>query len=205
MSAVLKPGTASTNENPASGEAGVNAEETTDGFHLVIDALKLNGIDTDLRPARHSDHRPDAHGAGRGPARHLVPPRAARRQRRRHRRLPDAEARHLPDRVGAGLPQRPDRARQRDHQLLPDDPHQRLERARDRRPAAGRLRRDGPARDRQAAVQGRLPRAARRRHRHRHRARHPRRGLGPARAACTSTCRPSCSRRRSTRRPAGAR
>ena len=46
MSAVLKPGTASTTENPASGEAGVNAEETIDGFHLVIEALKLNGIDT---------------------------------------------------------------------------------------------------------------------------------------------------------------
>ena len=46
MSAVLKPGTASTNENPASGEASVNAEETIDGFHLVIEALKLNGIDT---------------------------------------------------------------------------------------------------------------------------------------------------------------
>ena len=46
MSAVLKPGTASTNENPASGEGGVNAEETIDGFHLVIEALKLNGIDT---------------------------------------------------------------------------------------------------------------------------------------------------------------
>ena len=44
----------------------------------------------DLRPARHPDHRPDPHGAGRGHARHLVPPRAARRQRRRDRRLPDA-------------------------------------------------------------------------------------------------------------------
>ena len=49
-----------------------------------------------------------------------------------------------------GLPQRPDRAGQRDDQLLPDDPDQRLERARDRRPAAGRLRGDGPARHRQA-------------------------------------------------------
>ena len=47
----------------------------------------------------------------------------------------------------------------------------RLLRARDRRPAAGRLRGDGPARDRQAAVQGGVPRAARRRHRHRRRAR----------------------------------
>jgi hypothetical protein len=37
------------------------------------------------------------------------------------------------------LPQRPDRARERDDELLSDDTHQRLQRARDRRPAAGRL------------------------------------------------------------------
>jgi oxalyl-CoA decarboxylase len=28
--------------------------ETTDGFHLVTDALKLNDIDTIFAPARHS-------------------------------------------------------------------------------------------------------------------------------------------------------
>ena len=133
-----------------------------------------------LRPARHPDHRPHAHGAGRGHAGDLVPPRAARRQRRRRRRLPDAEARHLPHGVGARLPERPDRAGQRDDQLLPDDPDQRLERARDRRPAAGRLRGDGPARHRQAAVQGGLPRAARRGHRRRHRARDPLGAVGPS-------------------------
>ena len=53
-------------------------------------------------------------------------------------------------------------------------------RARDRRPAAGRLRGDGPARDRQAAVQGRVPRAARRGHRRRRGARDPRRAIGPS-------------------------
>ena len=132
-----------------------------------------------LRPAGHSDHRPDAPRAGRGPARAVVPPRAERGLRRVDRRLPHAEARHLPDGVGARLPQRPQRARARHRQLLPDDPDQRLERARDRRPAAGRLRGDGPARHRQAGRQGRLPRAARRGHRRRHRARHPRRRLGP--------------------------
>ncbi len=42
MSAVLKPGTAST----VSGDADVKTDETIDGFQLVIDALKLNGIDT---------------------------------------------------------------------------------------------------------------------------------------------------------------
>ncbi|MSQ19764.1 MAG: oxalyl-CoA decarboxylase [Betaproteobacteria bacterium] len=30
----------------SAGQTGASAEETTDGFHLVIDALKLNGIDT---------------------------------------------------------------------------------------------------------------------------------------------------------------
>ena len=89
------------------------------------------------------------------------------------------QARHLPHGVGPRLPQRPHGARQRDHQLLPDDPHQRLLGARDRRPAAGRLRGDGPARRRAAARQGGVPRPARRGHRRRRGARDPRRGLGP--------------------------
>ena len=110
----------------------------------------------DLRAARDPDHRPDAPGAGRGPAHALVPARAERRLRRLDRRLPHAKAGHLPHRVGAGLPERPHRARARHDQLLPDDPHQRLLRARDRGPAAGRLRGDGPARHRQAGVQGGL-------------------------------------------------
>jgi hypothetical protein len=155
--------------------------ETIDGFHLVIDALKLNDIDTIFGLPGIPDHRPDAHGAGRGHAGHFVPPRAARRQRRSRSRLPDAKARHLPDGVGPRLPERPHGAGQRDHQLLPDDPHQRIERARNRRPAAGRLRRDGPAGHRQAAVQGRLPRAACPRHRRGHRPRHPLGAVGPPR------------------------
>ena len=154
----------------------------TDGFQLVIDALKLNGIDTifglpgipitDLTRKLQRNR----------PARHLVPARAERRLRGVDRGVPDAEAGHLPHGVGAGLPQRPHRACARDHQLLPDDPDQRLELgARDRRPAAGRLRGDGPARDRQAAVQGGVPRAACRGHRRRRRARDPRRAVGPSR------------------------
>ena len=90
-----------------------------------------------LRPAGHPGHGPDPHDAGRRPARDLVPPRAERRQRRRHRRFHDRQARHLPDGVRARLPQRPDRPGQRHHQLLPHDPDLRLFRARDRRPAAG--------------------------------------------------------------------
>ena len=134
----------------------------------------------DLRRAGHPDHRFRPHGAGRRHPRALVPPRAERRLCRLDRRLPDQEARRLPDGVGAGLPQRPDRARPRHHQLLPDDPDLGLVRARDRRPAAGRLRGDGPARHRQAALQGGVPRAACRRHRHRRGARDPRRGVGPS-------------------------
>jgi len=42
MSAVLEPGTASASEAPASGAQA----ETIDAFHLVIEALKLNGIET---------------------------------------------------------------------------------------------------------------------------------------------------------------
>ena len=183
MSAVMKqqPGTATANDAPASGEGSAKTEETMDGFHLVIEALKLNGIDTvfglpgipitDLTRKmqaeglrvisfRHEQHAGNA-AAGGG--------------------LSHRHAGHLPHRLGARLPQRPDRARQRDDQLLPDDPHQRLERARDRRPAAGRLRGDGPARDRQAAVQGGVSRAACRRHRRRHRARDPLGGVGPSR------------------------
>src|SRR6187551_3793163 len=48
MSAVMKPqpGTATANDAPASGEGSAKTDETIDGFHLVIEALKLNGIDT---------------------------------------------------------------------------------------------------------------------------------------------------------------
>ena len=133
-----------------------------------------------LRRAGHPDFRSAAHGAGRRHPGDLVPPRAERRQCRGDRGFPQQEAGHLHHRLGAGLSQRPHRARQCHHQLLPDDPDLRLLRARDRRPAAGRLRGDGPTRHRQAAVQGRLPRAARGRYRHRHRARDPRCGVRTA-------------------------
>src|SRR6188768_395738 len=48
MSAVMKqqPSTAAATDAPASGEGSAKTEETMDGFHLVIEALKLNGIDT---------------------------------------------------------------------------------------------------------------------------------------------------------------
>ena len=131
----------------------------------------------DLRRARHPDHGLRPHGAGRRHSRPLVPARAERRLCRVDRRLPDQKARHLPHGVGARLSQRPDRARQRHDQLFSDDPGLGLLRARGRRPAAGRLRGNGPARHRQAAVQGGLPHAARAGHRHRSGARDPRRRL----------------------------
>ncbi len=46
--AVNAPGAAPAAPQAGSGQVGANAQpqEMTDGFHLVIDALKLNGIDT---------------------------------------------------------------------------------------------------------------------------------------------------------------
>ena len=153
----------------------------TDGFHLLIDALKLNGIDTifGLPGIPITDLTRLAQAEGMRVI--SLPPRAERRQRRRGRRLPHPEAGHLPHGLRAGLPQRPHGAGQRDRQLLPDDPDQRLQRARDRRPAAGRLRGDGPAQRRQALLQGRVSRAPRAGHRHRHRAGDPLGALGPPR------------------------
>ena len=139
---------------PSPLETAANADapaELTDGYHLVVDALKMNDVDTiygvvgipitDLaRLAQASGH-----------PLHRLPPREQRGTRRGGRRLPHQEARHLPDGVGPGLPQRAGRARERHHQLLPDGADLRVQRAPPRRPQAGRLRGDGPAR-RRAAV-----------------------------------------------------
>jgi hypothetical protein len=72
--------------------ADAQAEAEIDGFNLLIDALKLNGIDTIFRSAGHSDHGPDAQGAGARHSRHLVSPRAERRLRRIDRGLHHAES-----------------------------------------------------------------------------------------------------------------
>ena len=75
--------------------------QLTDGFQLVIEALKLNGIDTIYGlpgiPITDLTRRAQADG----PARALVPPRAERGLRRVDRRLPHAEAGHLPHGLGA--------------------------------------------------------------------------------------------------------
>ena len=159
----------------------------------------------DLRPARHPDHRPHAQAAGRGHARDLVPSRAERRLRRVDRRLPDAKAGHLPHGVRARLPQRPDGARQRHRQLLPDDPRSAARasarsstcsRATTRRWTSSR----SPSRSPRPPSACCTPRtsawASRARSAPLSRA---------VRAASISTCPRSCSRRRSTRKPAGSR
>ncbi len=160
------PGASPAEDAPkiASGEINAQSQET-DGFSAGHRCPQAERHRYDLRSARHPDYRPHAQAAGRRHTRDLLPPRAERRVCRFHRRLHDAEARHLPHGVRPRLHERIGGARQRHHQLLSDDPHQRLERARDRRLAAGRLRGDGPARHRQAARQGRVPRPARRGHR----------------------------------------
>ena len=101
--AAAAPAAAPATPQVSSGRIVANAQsqEVTDGFHLVIDALKLNGIDTifGLPGIPITDLTRMAQAEGH--ARDLVPPRAERRQRRRHRRLHDAKARHLPDGVRA--------------------------------------------------------------------------------------------------------
>ena len=77
---------ASTDRRRAAATATRKREQTIDGFHLVIDALKLNGIDTIFGlpgiPITDLTRKLQAEGL----ARDLVPPRAARRQRRRRSR-----------------------------------------------------------------------------------------------------------------------
>ena len=159
--------------NAAGGE-----QELTDGFHLVIDALKLNGVKTiyGVPGIPITDFGRMAQAAGI---------RVLSFRHEQNAGYAASIAGFLTKKPGIcltvsapGLSQRPDRARPRHDQLLPDDPDLGLVRARDRRPAAGRLRGDGPARHRQAAVQGGVPRAACRRHRHRRGARDPRGRLG---------------------------
>ena len=155
-------------------------QELTDGFHLVIDALKLNGIDTiyGLPGIPITDLGRMAQAAGM---------RVLSFRHEQNAGYAAAIAGFLTKKPGICLtvsaPGFLNGLTALAHATTNCFPMILISgssRARDRRPAAGRLRGDGPARHRQAAVQGGLPRAARRRHRHRHRARHPRRGVGPA-------------------------
>src|ERR1700742_4201439 len=112
MSAAVQSIDAKTTEAP---------QELTDGFHLIIDALKLNGLTTiyGVPGIPITDFGRMAQAAG---IRVL--------SFRLDRRLSHQEARRLPDGIRARLPQRPECAGACHHQLLPDDPDLRLLRAR---------------------------------------------------------------------------
>jgi len=112
-------GTVEDSSKPNSGEINAQAQAETDGFTLVIDALKLNGIDTIF-------------GLPGIPITDLT-----RRLQAAGIRVISFRHGHLPDGLRSRLSQRAHRARQRHDQLLPYDPDQRLERAGGRRPAAG--------------------------------------------------------------------
>ncbi len=117
-------------KKPATADAA--ERELTDGFHLIIDAMKLNGIKTiyGVPGIPISDFGRMAQAAG------------IRVISFRHEQnagnaaaiagYPDAKARHLPDGVGARLSQRSGRAGQRHDQLFPDDLGLGLVRARGR-------------------------------------------------------------------------
>jgi hypothetical protein len=100
-------------------------EELTDGFNLIIDALKLNGSTIYGVPGIPiTDFGRMAQAAG-------IRVLSFRHEQNAGYAASIAgwltkEAGHLPHRFRAGLPQRPDCARARDHQLLPDDPDLRL-------------------------------------------------------------------------------
>ena len=155
-------------------------QELTDGFHLVIDALKLNGINTIYGvpgiPITDFGRMAQAEGMRVISFRH-----------EQHAGNAAAIAGFLTKKPGIcltvsapgflnGLTALANATTNCFPMILISG----LVRARDRRLAAGRLRGDGPARHRQAPLQGGLPRAACRRYRHRRGARDPRGRLGPS-------------------------
>jgi hypothetical protein len=93
----------------------------TNGFHLVVDALKLNGIDT-------------IYGVVGIPITDL-----ARLAQAEGIRLSDAETGHLPHRLCSRVSQRNGGPGGRHHEWVSHDPDQRIERAGDRRPSARRV------------------------------------------------------------------
>ena len=207
MSAVIEAAVRSTapgREGSADAKAA-SAGETTDGFHLVIEALKLNGIDTVFGlpgiPITDLTRKMQAEGLRVISFRH-----------EQHAGNAAAAAGFLTGKPGIcltvsapgflnGLTALANATTNCFPMILISGSSEReivdLQQ--------GDYEEMDQLADRQAALQGGVSRAACRRHRHRHRARDPRRGLGPSRAASTSICRPSSSRRRSTPPPASAR
>src|SRR6185503_17612143 len=115
-------------------KAAAEERELTDGFHLIIDALKLNGVKTiyGVPGIPITDFGRMAQGAGI---------RVISFRHEQNAGYAAAIAGYLFDGVGAGLPERSDCARACDDELFSDDPDLGLIGTRDRRPAAGRLRR----------------------------------------------------------------
>ena len=147
-----------------------------------------------LRDRRHPDHRPRPRRAGVGNPLHRLPAGDLGRQRRCRRRVPHPPAGRLPDDIRARISQRPARAGQRHHELLPDDPDLGLEQSSAGRSAARRLPGPRPAQRRKAFREGGVSDRPDRGHRARRRAchshrdlraagrrlpRHPRRRAGP--------------------------
>jgi hypothetical protein len=97
--------------------------ELTDGFHLLVDAMKLNGIDTiyGLVGIPVTDLARLAQASG---IRFI-----GFRQRRGRGRVFDPAARRLLDGLGARLPQRPGGAGECHDELLSDDPDLGVKRA----------------------------------------------------------------------------
>jgi len=174
--------------------------ELTDGFHLVIDALKLNGITTSTV----------CRASGTDLTRMMQEEGMRVISFRHEQNAGNAAAiagfmtgsRCLPDGVRSRLPQRSDRAGQCHHQLLPDDPDQRLQRARDRRLQQG----DYEEMDQLAIASpcARLPSACSTPRTSAWASPAPSVPLSPAaRAVSTWTCPPSCSARPWTLRRQG--
>ena len=115
-----------------------DTQDLTDGFHLIIDALKLNGVKTIYGvpgiPITDFGRMAQAEGIRVISFRH-----------EQNAGYAASIAGYLTKQPGiclrfcTGLPERPDRARPRHHELLPDDSDFRFVRARGRRPPAGRL------------------------------------------------------------------
>ena len=137
----------------------------TDGFHVFVDALKLNGVDTiyGLVGIPITDLARLAQKSG-NPL-HRFPARDLRRQRRGRGRVSDSPARRVLDGLGARFSQRPGRAGERHDELFPDDPDLRVERAPDCGHATGRLRGTRSARRGPTVREGGIPDRARRGHR----------------------------------------
>ena len=172
---------AAVKEKSGATTAAAGAEQDlTDGFHLVIDALKLNGLNTIYGvpgiPITDFGRMAQAEGIRVLSFRH-----------EQNAGYAASIAGFLTKKPGVcltvsapGFLNGLTALAHATTNCFPMILISRLVRARDRRPAAGRLRGDGPARHRQAAVQGGLPRAACSRHRHRRGARDPRRRFGPS-------------------------